>query len=573
MARQTLNVTDNTRQSIIASRAAQASAAVMPVVADPSGPVMSVENTSRFNGRGDLAHAGYRYTRHDGEKYEGGLGPIEILYTDYWSQRRRSNTFFKRNLYARGIIRRIVGNVVNTGQVLAANPNAAMLPIDEDAADTWAENVNDLFEAWGELAEVCDFKKLYTFGQWQRVAKAEALIAGDVLVVEHHNSATGLPTYELIDGDMVQTPYDAQNKIGKSHRIDNGVEMTKDGEHVAFWVVQEGFKHKRIKATGANGRRIAWLYYGTDKRHTEARGEPLLTLVMQNIAEIDKMRDATQRKASLGAQIVGFIQRQIGGKTAGTKPFSSGAQRRVQDTDFVGDGTERRTNIAETPFGMMVEGLAEGEEIKAFTNDTTDEKFGEFEEAILRAVAWALGMPYSVLAMQFDSSYSASRGEIKEFEAVIHEMRDRDADTLLRPVYRSWLRAMVLNRRIDAPGFLAAARNPREFATYAAWTRSQWYGMVKEAVDLEKETRGRGEQIKLGALTRTKAARMLTGTSFKTNMRKLAKENQMLADAMRPILELKKEFGEDVVDEEINARDGAGPSLIELEGGRNAVAN
>ena len=563
MARPTLNLTDSVRRAIIEDRATQAMRATEP-------RPMAVSNTSRFNGRGDLAHAGYRYSRHDGEHYEGGLGPVEILYTDYWSQRRRSNTFFKKNLYARGIIRRLVGNIVNTGLVLAAQPNDALIPLDSDAADTWAENVNDLFEAWGELPEVCDFTKRYTFGQWQKVAKAEALIAGDVLVLEHHNNATDLPTYELIDGDMVQTPYDAMNKIAKNHRVDNGVEMTKSGEHVAYWIVQEGFKHKRIKANGANGRKIAWLYYGTDKRMTEARGEPLLTLVMQNIAEIDKFRDASQRKASLGAQIVGFIQRDANRNTPASRPFSSGAQRRVVDEDFVGDGTTRRTDIAETPFGMMVEGLADGEEIKAFTNDTTDEKFGEFEEAILRAVSWALGLPYSVLAMKFDSSYSASRGEIKEFESVIHEMRDRDADTLLRPIYRSWLRTMVLTGRIEAPGFLNAARDPRAFHVYCAWTRSQWYGMVKEAVDLQKETNGRNEQIKMGALTRAKASRMLTGTSFKSNVRQLTKENQMMADAMRPILELQAEFGEDVVNEQLNASGAGAPSLLEIEGGKHA---
>ena len=79
MARPTLNLTDSVRRAIIEDRATQAMRATEP-------RPMAVSNTSRFNGRGDLAHAGYRYSRHDGEHYEGGLGPVEILYTDYWSQ-------------------------------------------------------------------------------------------------------------------------------------------------------------------------------------------------------------------------------------------------------------------------------------------------------------------------------------------------------------------------------------------------------------------------------------------------------------------------------------------------------
>ena len=539
----------------------------------PEVMASDVQNTNRFNGRGDLSHPGYRYNRHDGEKYDGGLGPIELLLTDYWSLRRRSNTFFKKNLYARGIIRRLVGNIVNTGLTLAATPNASVIGMEQDATDKWAEDIDAMFESWGELAQICDYGKRYTFGQMQRVVKAESLISGDVLVIEHHNDDTGMPSYEIVDGALVQTPYDFQSKTGEGIRMDNGVEIEATGEHLAFHIVQEDLSYKRIPAMGANGRQIAWLVYGTDKRHSEARGEPLLTLVMQNIAEIDKYRDATQRKASVGAQLVAFIQRSENRTTPGSRPFSSGASRRIQDTEFVGDGTERRTDMAEMPFGYIIEGLADGEEIKGFSNDTTDEKFGEFEQAIMRAVAWSLGMPYSVLAMQFDSSYSASRGEIKEFESVINETRDRDADTLLRPIYRSWLRAAVLTRRVDAPGFLPAARNPRAFHVYASWTRSQWYGMVKEAVDLAKETMGRQEQISMGALTRTKAARMLTGTDYKTNVRRLQKENQLLAEAMRPILEIRKEFGDEIVDEQISALGGGAPSLSTIEGGKNAVAN
>lgn len=540
---------------------------------NPTAMASAVQNTSRFNGRGDLSHPGYRYSRHDGEKYEGGLGPIELLLTDYWSLRRRSNTFFKKNLYARGIIRRLVGNIVNTGLTLAASPNASVIGMSPDAADQWAEDIDAMFESWAELPQVCDYSKRYTFGQFQRVAKAEALISGDVLVIEHHNADTGMPSYELVDGALVQTPYDFQSKTSDGIRMDNGVEIAKNGEHIAFHIVQSDLSYKRIKAKGENNRQIAWMIYGTDKRHSEARGEPLLTLVMQNVAEIDKYRDATQRKASVGAQLVAFIQRSENRTTPGSRPFSSGASRRIQDTEFVGDGTERRINMSEMPNGYIIEGLADGEEIKGFNNDTTDEKFGEFEEAILRAVAWSLGMPYSVLAMQFDSSYSASRGEIKEFESVINETRDRDADTLLRPIYRSWLRAAVLTRRIDAPGFLPAARNPQQYHIYASWTRSQWYGMVKEAVDLAKETMGRKEQISMGALTRTKAARMLTGTDFKNNVRRLGTENQLLAEAMRPILEMRQEFGDELVDEELNAIGEGAAALTAIEGGKDAVVN
>lgn len=528
---------------------------VTPVVGDGGldGPVEASSNTSRFNGRGDLTHPGYRYERHDGEKFEGGLGPIELLLTDYWSLRRRSVTFFKRNPYGRGIIRRILTNVVNTGLTLSAAPIERFIPLEGDALEEWTDNVNELFKAWGSTPETCTFNKALTFGQFQKAAKREALISGDVLVIEHHDSKTNTPTYELIDGQLVQTPHEAQSRIAAGNTIDNGVEMNPAGEHVRYWVLQENFTFKGIRARGANGRLMAWLYYGTDKRHNEARGEPLLTLVMQNISEIDKYRDSTQRKATTGSQLVAFIFSQTGSGTMATSPFTAGSRRHVTGERFEGDGTVSRTNIAEHNPGLVIENLPDGKEVKAFPSDTTDEKFGEFEKAIISGIAWALNMPVSVLMMQFDSSYSASRGEIKEYESVLMEMRDTDADALLRPIYRSWLRTMVLTRRIEAPGLIAAARTPALFEVYAAWVYSEWYGIVKEAVDLPKEVLGRKGQIDMGALTYAKAARMLTGTDFKTNVGKIKREQQLLADALRPMLELRREFGEADTTEALSA--------------------
>ena len=47
----------------------------------------------------------YRFTWDHGEKFAGGLGPIDVLFTDYWALRARSSELFQRNLYARGLIR------------------------------------------------------------------------------------------------------------------------------------------------------------------------------------------------------------------------------------------------------------------------------------------------------------------------------------------------------------------------------------------------------------------------------------------------------------------------------------
>lgn len=502
-----------------------------------------------------LINPGARYEAHDGEKYAGGLGPVPLMFTDYWSLRERSAAFFKSNLYGRGIIRRLVTNVINTGLSLDADPIVGLLPINEERAAEWSEDVEDRFLAWSNLPDICDWKRESTFGEIERDAYREALVEGDVLIIEHHNRATLLPSYELISGRLVQSPL-TNEALTKGHTIEYGVELNARREHVAYWIIQSDLKHKRIKARGRNGRLIAWLYYATDKRAHEVRGEPMLSLIMQSIGEIDKYRDSTQRKATVNALLAMFFYHSPDSKAPNSRPITAGATRRVVDSTPLPDGTDFNLNMASHHPGLTYEMLPPGVEPKGFTSDGTDEKFGEFENAILSGIAWALEMPKSVLKMEFSSSYSASRGEIKEFNMFLGTARDRYADNFLRVAYRSWLIAMTLTRRVEAPGLLEAWRDPMKFEIFGAWTNSNWFGAVKEAVDLPKEVNGLALMAENGYTTNRVAARQLTNSRFTTNIKRVAQENELKAKALLPMLELEKQFGSENVKAMLTAYEG-----------------
>src|SRR5262245_39395481 len=55
-----------------------------------------------------IGTAPVRYGYHDGEKFPGGFGFTDLLIPDYWTLRARSTQLFKKNLYARGLVRRLV---------------------------------------------------------------------------------------------------------------------------------------------------------------------------------------------------------------------------------------------------------------------------------------------------------------------------------------------------------------------------------------------------------------------------------------------------------------------------------
>lgn len=500
----------------------------------PAAPASSIDSMSG-------APSPVRQLWHDGEKYPGGFGYTELLTADYWTLRTRSTQLFKTNLYARGIIRRLVTNIINAGLALESTPEDAILGKGEDTLAVWAELVENRFHLWERSPALCDYCGGKAFGSLQAAAKMAALISGDVLVVLLQDPATGLPRVRLVDGARVQSPFGANlPPLAEGHEIKHGVELDADGRQVAYWLVSQNATQRRTErmpAVGASGRRQAWLVYGTERMLDEVRGEPLLAIVLQSLREIDRYRDAVQRKAAINAILAMFIQKNQ--ETIGTRPLTGGAV--VKGKDAVAgptSGSRRTFNFAEMIPGAVLDELAPGEEPKGFPPNGTDEKFAEFEEAIVCAMAWCFEIPPEILRLSFSSNYSASQAAINEFKLYLNPVRIAWGDDFCQPIYIEWLLSEVLAGRLGAQGLLDAWRDPIKFDQFAAWTAADWSGAIKPSVDLTKQATGYTALVEQGFISRDRAARETTGTKFSKNVAKLERENRALAAAMKPIKEL-----------------------------------
>ncbi len=479
--------------------------------------------------------AATRWMPHDGEKFPGGYGPTDILWPDYWTLRARSAALFKQNLYARGLIRRLITNVINTGLHLEATPEEAILGANEGGLDDWSELTETRFRLWAMTPKLCDHTAQQTFGAMQAQAMLEALVAGDVLVLLRRNQKTKLPRVQLVRGSMVRTPMNRAFTKKGQNRVVHGVELDADGRQVAYHVTQPDGKSARLPAFGPkNGRRIAWLLYGTDKRLDEVRGEPLLSLVLQSIKEIDRYRDSTQRKALINSFLAMYIQKDA--DKMGTSPLAGGAMRVGADDAVNAQGEAQTFQTAEMIPGLVIDTLQTGEKPQAFQSNGTDERFGEFEEAIIQGVAWAMQIPPEILRLAFSNNYSASQAAINEFKMFLNKERTDFGQSFCQPVYQDWLLSEVLAQRSAAPGLLEAWRNPGAYDIAAAWFASDWSGQIKPAVDLSKLTNGYEKQLELGVITHQRAARELTGMNWSRNVRVLMRENELLAQANAPLL-------------------------------------
>jgi lambda family phage portal protein len=477
----------------------------------------------------------------DGDKFPGGFGLTELQTLDYWTLRQRSSQLFYDNLYAYGLINRLVTNEINTGLTPEACPKEKIIGVPEDSLNDWTDEVETRFDLWAKNSRVCDYTEASTFGALQRKARMEALIAGDVLVVLRRSRKTMLPTVQLIAGDRVRSPFLSNIKLAKGHEVRHGVELDDRGREVAYWVTQKDNSFKRLPAYGEKtGRRLSWLLYGAPKRLDDVRGLPILSLVLQSLREIDRYRDSTQRKAVINSTIAGFVKKTE--DKPGTLPITGSAVRRDTITTTE-DGEPREFKITEQLPGAFFEELQTGEEPVLLGGQGTDTSFGPFEETIISAVAWAHEIPPEILKLAFSNNYSASQAAINEFKIYLNKVWTQMGEEFCTPIYVEWLLNETLLRKIESPGLLEAWRDPSQYDIFGAWISVDWYGSIKPSTDMLKQAKGSQLLIKEGWSTNAREARITTGTKFADNIRRLKRENEEKAKAMRPLLELEKEFG------------------------------
>lgn len=508
------------------------------VTAAPEPPILSVADMAP---RASFGGAGVGSSIFDGDKFLTGFGQTQLHQIDYWTLRMRSAQLFNDNLYARGLLRRLVTNEINVGLSPEMTPDADILGLSDEALNDWSEKVEIRFDLWGRNANVCDWKRRDTFGALQQTGRLEALATGDVLVVLRHNRRTRLQAVQLVSGNKVQNPLSTKEKIPKGHKVLHGVEFDKDGRVAAYWVVQDKGGTIRQPAWGArSGRRIAWLVFGTDKRLDDVRGQPILALVLQSLKEIDRYRDSAQRKAVINSMLAMYIQKDE--DKMGTLPGTGGAVRRDQGMVTDADGAARRFNIDQQIPGMVWQELQTGEKPVGFTG-VTDIDFANFEEAIIQTIAWANEVPPEILRLSFSSNYSASQAAINEFRIYLNKVWVSWGEQFCAPIFTEWLLSESMLRNIDSPGLLEAWRDPRRYDVFGAWTAVDWYGTVKIATDPLKMVKASKMMIAEGISTHARETRGITGMKWSKNIKRLIKENEQLVEARTPLAKFEQEFG------------------------------
>lgn len=470
--------------------------------------------------------------------YSSSKSPAEDITDNLELLRERS-----RDLYAgggplgRGAIDRLVLNSVGPGLTLNCRIGADALGLAEDEAEEWEHATEREFAFWAESKD-CDIARGMNFYELQTLCFKSVLLNGDALVMLPMRHTRNFPydlRIALIEGDRLQVP----PLRTYTSMIDGGVEFDIDGKPVAYHIAnrhplseiieQPFLEYVRVPAFGEITGRRNVLHLLPMERIGQHRGVPFLSPVIETLKQLGRYSDAELMAAVIGGIFAIFFEHGADSDDLsdyiGEESMASDLGLREEQKEALQAWRESLNTVGVSDMYGMIADLPERTRAKSISPARPNTAFDAFVMSLVRQIGSALGIPAEVLFLNFESSYSASRGALLEAWKLFRYWRSWWVTNFCQPVYEEWLQEAVLKGRVNAPGFFD---DPMIRYAYS-W--ADWTGPSQGQLDPVKEVKAAVLRVENGFSTRQQETAELTGGDWELNHRQRIKEERMRQEA------------------------------------------
>jgi lambda family phage portal protein len=435
--------------------------------------------------------------------------------------RARSRDLFMGSPLAAAAILTLRRNVVGNGLRPMPQIDGATLGKSNDECAEMNKLISDEFGLFANSVE-CDFSRRSTFYQLQDIVFVNSQISGDVLVLLPMTERLGAiydTRIRLIEADRVSSAFNV-SKLGDDvtrsgvPRIFGGVELSDDGEVLAYWVskthplsaeniaigagaLSDIRDYDRVEAFGSETGRPVALLVGEMERPEQRRAVPLLAKCLIELKNLSRYIESTTVRNVIQSYFTAFVTSQM----PSTEMFAN----TVSDEDVM----NREPYKVQLGPGI-VNWMRPGDKIEFPINAGPESEFDPYVTALCKFIGAALGIPYEVLLKQFNASYSASRASLLQFWNCVKVARQLLVDQFCQPVYVAWMMEAIGKGVIDAPEF----DNPR---IQRAWTRCSWSGAGLGSIDPLKEAQAAIQRLKAGLSTLERESLEINGSDWRAN--------------------------------------------------------
>lgn len=482
-----------------------------------------------------------RGSQSGGAKYPYGLS--NFGYSKLISNKRvRQNArqAFHDSPEAKAIITRFTDTIVDTGLKLESTPEAAILGISPEEAETWAKDVERRFNLWAN-SKNADRRKMRNFYQIQRLYQISQQRDNDVFVRFYYSKKKKVANklqVSILDPNQIRG--DSLTSTYTFSSIKDGIVRNDKGEEVAYKIYVKDFKTGESKEVevpriGRNSGRTMMVHAFCPEYAGQNRGYSRLEHVLQEFEEITDFKLSAIKKAISQSQLTMYVKpsnnndasnplEDLTSSVSGPQTAGTSIEAAVQEADDLGplvsyDGIpEAEINV---PGSIGVFNLKKGEDLKAFDAATNSEDFDKFIETYMSYISASIGIPNEVLLMKFGQNYSASRGALLLYWRVVLMWRAEMATDFLDPTYEAWLAEEIAAGRISAPGF-------QDPILKEAWLSNKWIGAPMPNIDPMRTAKAEMAYIEMGATSLDRVAREYNGSDGAANRRKLEREFEEL---------------------------------------------
>ena len=442
----------------------------------------------------------------------GGSPQTDII-RDLPMLRARSRDQMRNAPVALGALNTTVSHTVGTGLTYTPAIDAEFLGLTDEQAEAWCDDTKRRFDVWAGSPD-CDCARQLDFYGLQELGFRSYLESGDGFVFTPRMARHGKParlTLQLIEADRVCNP----NRVADTLTVIDGIEIDPaSGEALSCHVARQhpggvltaGNIWDKVGFYGTSTGRRNVLHIFKPLRPGQVRGVPWIAPILEPLKQLGRWSDAELNAAVVSGLMATFIK------------MDPDAFDNLYDEDAKGaiiDSASKWSGEMES--GKAIN-LMPGESIDSPTPGRPNPAFDPFWTAMVRQIGMALEMPYEVLVMHFQSSYSAARAALLMAWKSFRSKRDMLAKTMCQPVLELWLADEVAEGRISAPGFFA------DDVVRAAWCAAIWTGDGPGSIDPSKEVDAAQKRVDMGISTKQAESILHDGVDWEQKHEQRVKE-------------------------------------------------
>lgn len=394
------------------------------------------------------------------------------LYPAIRRLRSRARDLARNNEYAKRYLTLLKNNVVgDRGFTLQVKAMTSDGKLDESGNQA----VEDRWRMWGRSGN-CTVDGRLSWLEVQKLIIESCARDGEAFVRIHRNATfQDSISLEIIEPDRVDE--ELSKRLPNGNEIRMGVELDGFKKPIAyhllsyhpgdydFTTMSKSPKHIRVTSK-------EMIHVYMPLRAGQTRGETWFAPAMATMKQLHALREAAVVNARVGASKMGFF----------TSPSGDG---------FVADDLDDAVPIMEAEPGTFHQ-LPQGVEFTSFDPQYPSNEFDSFHKACLKGIASGLGISYTSISNDLEStSYSSIRQGALEERDAYKNMQTFILDAFVRKIYEQWLNSTMEMGAIIVP--------LREYDRFAA--RSEFRGRAWQWVDPQKEMTAAVLGLKNGILS------------------------------------------------------------------------